>query len=169
MNLSTPRCLLRPVTPLDADQLHGVWTSAGVRRFLWDDEVIPIEQTRAAIEKSQQLFRDHRYGLWGAWPAASRDLAGFTGLWPFRDPPELELLYGVAEPRWGQGYAVEIAQAVLAYCFGPLQMPLVRASTDAANLPSVRVLQKLGFVFVRQNTTSGLDTVFFERAAPRTR
>lgn len=163
MNLSTSRCLLRPVTPLDADRLHEVWTSPGVRRYLWDDDVIPHEHTRAAIEKSQQLFRDHGYGLWVALPRASMELAGFTGLWPFRDPPELELLYGVAEPLWGQGYAVEIAQAVLGYCSGPLQMPLVRASTDAANVASIRVLEKLEFVLVRQ-TTAGLDTVFFERA-----
>jgi ribosomal-protein-alanine N-acetyltransferase len=163
MNLSTPRCELRPITAVDAQRLHEVWTSPGVRRYLWDDEIIPLEQTRAAIETSQQLFRDHGYGLWGAWPTASTELAGFTGLWPFRDPPELELLYGVAEPWWGQGYAVEIAQGVLAYCTDSLRMPIVRASTDTANVASVRVLEKLGFVRMRQSTVAGLDTVFFER------
>lgn len=164
MNLSTPRCQLRPVTSADADRLHEIWTSPGVRRFLWDDEIIPLEQTRAAIEKSQQLFRDHGYGLWGAWLSASKQLVGFSGLWPFRDPPELELLYGVAEPWWGQGYAVEFSEAVLAYCYDSLKMPAVRASTDVANVTSIGVLEKLGFVLVRHSNVGGLETVFFERA-----
>lgn len=55
--------------------------------------------------------RHHRSAPWG-----------FAGIWPFRDPPEFELLYGVAEPLWGQGDAVEVSRAVLAYCYDTLDM-----------------------------------------------
>jgi hypothetical protein len=89
--LTTKRCLLRPITAGAADQLHPVWSSPGVRRFLWDDEVIPMARTLAAIEQSQG------FGLWGAWLTG---LSAFGGLWPFRDPPEPELLYAVAEHVW---------------------------------------------------------------------
>jgi hypothetical protein len=98
--LATKRCVLRPVTLGDTAQLHGVWSSPGVRRFLWDDEIIPLARTRAAIEQSQSMFDEQACGLWGAWPSASPNLVGFGGLWPFRDPPELELLYGVTEQLW---------------------------------------------------------------------
>jgi hypothetical protein len=54
--LTTARCVLRPLTVGEAESLHDVWSSPGVRRFLWDDEIIPIERTRAAIEKSQRTF-----------------------------------------------------------------------------------------------------------------
>jgi ribosomal-protein-alanine N-acetyltransferase len=161
--LATARCLLCPIGPDDVQPLHDLWTSAGVRHFLWDGEVVPIERTRAAVDESVRLFAQRRVGLWGAQRSASADLIGCAGLWLFRDPPELELLYGVAEPCWGQDYAAEIARPVLAYCFGPLGMPVVRASTDAANAASVRVLQKLGFAFVRRATAGGLDTLFFEK------
>ena len=69
-NLTTKRCVLRPITPDDAAQLHELWSSPGVRRFLWDDEIIPIARTRAAIEQSQTMFDEQAYGLWGAWPSA---------------------------------------------------------------------------------------------------
>jgi RimJ/RimL family protein N-acetyltransferase len=160
--LVTKRCVLRPVSPGDTAQLHGVWSSPGVRRFLWDDEIIPIAQTRAAIDQSQSMFDEQARGLWGAWLSASPTLVGFGGLWPFRDPPELELLYGVREQLWGQGYAVEVAHAVMAYCFDSLDMPVIRASTDVANRASVRVLDKLGFRCVHRSTVAGLDTVFYE-------
>ena len=46
-------------------------------------------------------------------------------------------------------------------------MPSLRASTDAANRASVRVLEKTGFRFVRRAEVGGLDTVFYGlRAAP---
>jgi ribosomal-protein-alanine N-acetyltransferase len=160
--LTTQRCVLRPITADDAEQLHELWSSPGVRRFLWDDEIIPIARTRAAIEQSQRMFEEQAFGLWGAWSSASRNLIAFGGLWPFRDPPELELLYGVTDGHWGQGYAAETAQAVMTYCFDSLNMPVVRASTDVANTASVRVLEKLGFRCVRRSTVGCLPTVFYE-------
>jgi ribosomal-protein-alanine N-acetyltransferase len=163
MELTTARCVLRPITADHAEQLHALWTSPGVRRFLWDDEVIAIERTRAAIDTSQRMCGEQAFGLWGVWPTASRNLIGFSGLWPFREPPELELLYGIAESLWGQGYATEVAQAVMTYCFESLDMPVVRASTDWANTGSMRVLEKLGFARVRRVTVGGLDTAFYER------
>ena len=162
IELATSRCVLRPIAREDADALHEVWASPGVRRFLWDDELIRFARTRAAIDTNDRMFAEAAVGLWAAWAAGSRTLVGFAGLWPFRDPPELELLYGVAERFWGLGYATEIAQAILTYCFDALEMPCVRASTDAANTASVRVLEKLGFVCVRRATPGGLDTMFYE-------
>jgi ribosomal-protein-alanine N-acetyltransferase len=161
--LRTARLVMRPLVAGDAEQLHELWTTAGVRRFLWDDEVIPPARTVAAIERSQTLFRERAFGLWGAWPAQQPStLAGFGGLWPFREPPELELLYGVAEPEWGRGYATDLAHAVVGYCFDVLGMSRVGASTDVANVASIRVLEKLGAAFVRRADVDGLDTVFYE-------
>jgi ribosomal-protein-alanine N-acetyltransferase len=162
MVLVTKRCVLRPITAADAHQLHDLWSSAGVRRYLWDDEIIPIVRTRAAIAQSERMFREQGFGLWGVWPTHSPDLGGFGGLWPFRDPPELELLYGFAEHLWGRGYAMEVAQAVIAHGFESLDMASVQASTDAANAASIRVLEKLGFCQTKRDTVGGLDTLFYE-------
>lgn len=159
----TPRCVLRPLSRPDRDALHALWTGSGVRRYLWDDEVIPLDRTTEVIERSEQMFCGSRCGLWGAhWNDPAR-LAGFCGLWMFRETADLELLYGVAEDLWGHGYAAEMAEAVIAYCFGALDMSVVRASTDAGNSASVRVLEKLGFRFTRRETIAGLDTVFYAR------
>lgn len=162
MALRSARLGLTPVTDRDGDELHRLWTSPGVRRFLWDGEIIAPERTAEAVAASAALFATHGFGLWVARVPGSTAIAGFTGLWPFRDPPEFELLFGVAEPLWGRGYAVEIAQAVLDHCRTPLAMTEVRASTDAANHASVRVLEKLGFTQCRREIVDGLDTRFFE-------
>jgi hypothetical protein len=111
------------------------------------------------------LFDRYGFGLWAIRQRQSPAIQGFAGIWPFRNPPEFELLFGIAEPLWGQGYAVEAAQAVLAYCASVIEMPVVRASTDVGNAASIRVLHKLGFTETQRATVDGLDTIFFERGS----
>jgi [ribosomal protein S5]-alanine N-acetyltransferase len=161
-DLTSARCELTPVTAADAAAVHALWTSPGVRRFLWDDEIIPRDRTDEAIAASAELFEQHDFGLWLVRDRADRSVIGFAGLWPFREEQEFELLYGIDQRMWGHGYAVEAAHAVIEYCFGQLDMPVIRASTDVGNAASVRVLEKLGFTPIRRDTVNGLDTVFFE-------
>ena len=161
--LSSARCDLVPVTHADAAALHALWTAPGVRRYLWDGEIIPRERTDEAISTSEDLFERHDFGLWLLRERIDHSLIGFAGLWPFREAEEFELLYGIDERMWGHGYGVEASQAVIDYGFTQLGMPVIRASTDVANAASVRVLEKLGFVQTRRQVVNGLDTIFFEK------
>jgi [ribosomal protein S5]-alanine N-acetyltransferase len=162
--LTTARCDLLPVSSGDVAELHALWTSPGVRRFLWDDEIVSRERTEDAIATSERLFEENNFGLWVMRERFDKSLAGFVGIWPFREANELELLYGVDERRWGHGYATEVAHAVMDYCFTAVQMPSIRASTDADNAASLRVLEKLGFRQTRRATVGRNDTIFYERA-----
>lgn len=161
--LSSARCDLVPVTHADAAALHALWTAPGVRRYLWDGEIIPRERTDEAISTSEDLFERHDFGLWLLRERIDHSLIGFAGFWPFREADEFELLYGIDERMWGHGYGVEASQAVIDYGFTQLGMPVIRASTDVANAASVRVLEKLGFVQTRRQVVNGLDTIFFEK------
>ena len=159
--LETPRLQLRPFRLEDVPALHALWTDADVRRFLWDGETIPLEQTAAIIDESERLFSMERRGLWGAWTRTDNALCGFGGFWTFRDPPELELLYGLGRTYWGQGLATELAAAVVEYGIRQLHMREIRASTDPPNETSVRVLERLGFTLDRRADVGGRDTLFF--------
>jgi len=165
--LRTDRLVLRPIGAAEARTLHELWTSAGVRRFLWDDEIIPWERTEAMVAQSAELFAERRFGLWGAWLVEQPTvLGGFGAIWPMHEPPQFELVYGVAEPLWNRGHATGIGGTITDYCMQQLAMPVVRASTDWGNTASMRVLDKLRFLFVRRAVVGGLDTVFYERHAP---
>lgn len=166
LTFETDRCELQPVRADDVIALHRLWTGPGVRRYLWDDEIIPLERAAEAVSTSVELFDRHRFGLWAARLKGSAEICGFTGIWPFRDPAEFELLYGVAESLWGQGYAVEMAQPILTYCYDTLDMSTVRASIDGPNVASARVLDKLGFSRMRRDP-GGSDLLFFERVRLR--
>ena len=152
----------------DLEPLHATFTLPGVRQFIFDDHIIPREQTQEIIDRSIALFAEHGFGLWLAHERADADadITGIGAYWYFREPPELELLYGVADHRVGRGYGLEIATALVQYGFDVLRMPVIRASTDAPNVASQRLLGKLAFAFERRAIVNGLDTLFYTRANP---
>lgn len=145
VELHTARLRLAPLGEADIDSLHALWTVAGVRRYLWDGHILSYEQTRDIVTQSAALHADRGYGLWGAFDPEGI-LVGFCGYWSFRDEHELELLYGVAEPYWLKGYAREMVEPMIAYGFEHLRLPEIRASIDAPNGASQRVLRRQGFL-----------------------
>lgn len=163
LTLRTKRLRLRPLVPSDSVPLHELWTSRGVRQFLWDGEVIPSEQTLEVMHKNIELFEERGFGIWGAWNNDWSLLVGFGGFWYFRDPPDLELLFGVREELWGRGFATEIGEAVVNVAVDRLRWKRMQASTDAGNVASRHVLAKLGFRFMRRAVVGTLDTMFYER------
>ncbi|MEO0557531.1 MAG: GNAT family N-acetyltransferase, partial [Bacteroidota bacterium] len=136
--LVSSRLRLRPLELQDVPALHSHWTDPAVRRFLWDDEVIPETQVSDIIEESERLFRQHGYGLWAL--CNTDGLIGCGGYWTFHDPPQLELILSLSPAYWHQGLASEAATLLIDYAFGELGFPEVRASTDAPNTHSLRLL-----------------------------
>ena len=86
---------------------------------------------------------------------------GFCGFWFFRDPPELELLYGLSTRFWSRGLATEMATRLIQFGFDQLAFDRIVASTDAPNATSIRVLEKCGMEQTRRESVRGLETVFF--------
>jgi len=159
--IETAQLWLLPFTLDDVDDLHRLWIDPGVRKYLWDDQVISRERAVSVIEKSIVSFHTRGFGLWAVFPRGTDTLIGFCGFWFFRDPPELELLYGVAPNYWGQGLATEMARAMIRYGFQELSFERITASTDALNLASLRVMEKCGMSFEKRAIINGLDTVFY--------
>ncbi len=151
--LRTERLVLRPVTVHDHTALLAHWTDPVVRRFLFDDEVLPPDEVLAVIAESESTFADGGYGIWAVQAAgelaageqAAGELAGTAGLRPLEDLG-IELVYSLSPPAWRKGYATEAAGAVLDYAFGPLGLPEVLAEIDQGNAASVAVIERLGMV-----------------------
>lgn len=166
MEIQTQRLVLRPLKRGDLDAIHTLWTAPGVRQYLWDDEIIPRDRTEEILQENERLFTEKYFGLWGGWSQDRERLIGFSGFWYFREPPELEILYGVADELWGRGYASEMAAAMVAYGFEELNFPKIIGSTDAPNVASSRVMEKLGFQLEKRETVEGLDTLFYGLSRP---
>jgi ribosomal-protein-alanine N-acetyltransferase len=163
----TGRLELAPLAEADLEAVHALWSSPGVRRHLFDDAVLPVATVAAMIGESVRLWHASKSGLWAIRRRGECELAGFTGFWTLPADPEPQLLYGIREELWGRGLAAEAAAAMVAYGFDVLGLDLLVASADAANVASVRVMQKLGMRFDRREEVGGLELVFYRIDRPR--
>jgi ribosomal-protein-alanine N-acetyltransferase len=155
------RLMLRPIRREEVLALHGIWIEESVRRFLWDGLIVPLKETEAIVERSQRLFQERGYGLWGVREFGGDELVGFAGYWHFRTSSSLELLFGVKSGQWNRGIATESAQSLIRYGFETLHFQTIHASTDFANAASIRVLEKLGMSLRQREIVDGLDTLFY--------
>jgi RimJ/RimL family protein N-acetyltransferase len=64
--------------------------------------------------------------------------------------PCIDIGWRLAKIAWGKGYATEGAQSCLAYGFEQAGLKQIHAIAPAVNLPSVRVMQKIGMQFVQE-------------------
>lgn len=97
---------------------------------------------------------------------------GRTGLYPFRTdngtivPLEATIAFYIARSDWGRGLATEAAQAWVQYGFRELRLTRIHAGINAENLASLRVVEKLGFSWVRSGEGDGNRWHNFELVNP---
>jgi len=129
------------------------------------DQIYRAHQPVHPREEIERRFRERalprkEMGLLATVLKADGTYIGRTGLYPFRTeegvivPGEATLAFYLARPYWGRGLATEAGHAFIEHGFRDLGLTKIHAGMNAANLASVRVIEKLGFAWVR----SGGDT-----------
>jgi ribosomal-protein-alanine N-acetyltransferase len=161
--LSTGRMRLRPISSDDVDALHALWNDPDVRRYLWDDRILPRETVQEIVAQSLATFESDGFGFFALeMQDQLGELIGFCGHRRAEDVQgQVELLYGIHPTYWGEGLVAEAAREVLRFGFESCDFERVIAATDTPNQQSVRVLQKLGMTFECRREFHGLDTVFY--------
>jgi len=146
IDMETPRLLLRRW------QEHDL---AGFVQMNADPEVMRYfpapyteEGTRHFYDIIQQEFLDFGYGLYAAQEKCSGSFMGFIGFhWARFEAdfcPCLEIGWRLDKRFWGKGYATEGAKACLEHGFENLGLEKVYSFTSVTNIPSQRVMQKIG-------------------------
>jgi ribosomal-protein-alanine N-acetyltransferase len=105
-------------------------------------------QSDALVDRIEQAFDEHGWGLWAVEVLDTGTFIGYVGLAQaaFEAPftPAVEIGWRLAATHWGYGYATEAARAALDYAFTELTLDEIVSFTAASNVRSQRVMQKLG-------------------------
>ncbi|WP_028185657.1 GNAT family N-acetyltransferase [Salinispora pacifica] len=145
-NLRTERLELRPVREDDIDRILEYRNLPEVGRWLLRPKADPAA-FRARWRRSADDPNDHSVAVArdgvviGTVSLDVRDSMGQPGT-----PPntEAEIGYSFDPGYGGHGYATEAVAAMVAYSFDRLGVRRITAGCYADNLPSVRLLEKLG-------------------------
>ena len=94
-------------------------------------------------------------------PARQTRPLAFAAFGPSTSPPSWSCCTVSFRAHWNRGLATEAARALLRFGFEERGFPTIRASTDALNTASIRVLEKIGMRFHKRELSNGLDTVYY--------
>ena len=144
--LTTDRLLLRQWRDSDREPFAVLNADPAVM------EHFPASQTReqsdALIDRNIPEIDGRGWGLWALEVRETGEFIGFTGLsvpsFEAHFMPAVEIGWRLMKGAWGNGYATEAARASLAHGFGPAGLDEIVSFTTTTNLPSQRVMQRIG-------------------------
>jgi [ribosomal protein S5]-alanine N-acetyltransferase len=153
LSLQTERLVLRNWLETDVDSYLLLSRDVGYNCFSPPGRFL-VHSNEEAKEKIRQritLFEDQRLGKFPIFLRRTGEFVGTCGLEPFElaGQPELELGYRLCLKHWGQGYAAEAASAILGYGFDDLGREKIMAFALHQNRASLKILEKLGFQYVK--------------------
>ncbi len=106
------------------------------------------EESDRLVDRIEDHFGRHGFGLFAAETCANHTFIGFIGLavpaFESHSTACVEIGWRLASEYWGSGLATEGARAVMRYAFEGLGLDELVSFTVPANLRSRRVMAKIG-------------------------
>ncbi len=162
----TDRLVLRWLEPDDAPFILELVNQPSWLRFIGDRGVRTLDDARAYIANGPlDMCRRLGFGLFAVELKASGGAIGLCGLLKRDVLPDVDLGFAFLPAHWGQGYANESANAVVAFAESTLGLERIVAITSPDNQASIRLLRKLGFGLERMVRLSdeGSDLELYAR------
>ena len=162
--LHTQRLVLRPFEARDA-QAAG-WNSRSPQKAHWLSDMVlkDVEHAAGWIRWINGRMRtESGLCLLAIVPRGTDRPVGFVAYAPKEElGGETEIVYGIADPWAGMGYATEAARALLDHGFSEDGLLGIAGIVKPENAASGRVLEKLGFTYLEDRTVDyeGVPTLF---------
>ena len=145
--LETSRLTLRPFVESDFDAVFAMRSDPEVALYLYQEPLSP-DETRSRLERNMALSAWTAEGDWLSVAVVERA----TGLtvgdlafhWVSERDRTAEVGFVFDQRHQGKGFATEAARALLEWAFGSAGFHRVIGRTEARNVASARVLEKLG-------------------------
>lgn len=148
--LHTARLVLRRVSEADPVVLNRAIQDPRIYRNV--GTIPPRQSLQETIRQQKQRAARSAEGKGGGFCVyLSGELIGLAGGGENDDTGVIDFGYWISPDHWGKGYATEAASAVLSWFVKAQFRQQFTASYFRDNPASGRVLEKLGFGFVRES------------------
>lgn len=146
--LELDRIILREIQTSDAKKFFDYTNNPKVNAFLPKDEIPnSIIQAEEELSYWARLFH-YRHCVY--WAIELKKDSRFIGTCGFHNWSKThhrgEISYDLDYNYWGNGYTTEAIKAIIEYGFYKMSMIRIQATAAVDNYPSIRVLEKNGFL-----------------------
>ena len=156
--LQTQRLILRKLNLNDTAFIIELVNSPGWLQYIGYRNIHTTEDAIRYLEDGPlKSYEQNGFGLLLIQLKTTKAPIGMCGLLKRDALPLPDLGYALLPAYEGKGYITEATSAYLAYVEQQLQIEKLMAITNLDNAKSIRVLEKLNFVFERYMNLSGDD------------
>ena len=149
--LETERLLLSHLSYDDCEFIVELVNEPAFKRFIGDKNVHSRDDARRYLREGPiGSYERHGYGLFRVDLREAETPAGICGLIKREEFDDPDLGFAFLKRCRENGYGSESAKAVLEYGFESLEFRRIIAMADPVNEPSLRLLDRLGFVYERE-------------------
>jgi ribosomal-protein-alanine N-acetyltransferase len=150
MTIETARLRIRELTAADAAFIVALLNEPSFIRNIGDRGVRSLDDGRKYIaEGPVAMYERFGFGLCAVELRDGGERIGICGVLKRDELPEPDIGFAFLPAYWSQGYAWESAVAVRDHARNALGIRRLLAVVNPDNAPSIRLLEKLGFVFDR--------------------
>lgn len=147
--LTTPRLGLRTWLPSDLVPFAEINANEEVMRFF--PKKLNREKSAQLMEKYRTQMEKYGHCYFATDRLDTGEFIGFIGLahQNYEAPfcPCTDIGWRLHPSAWGNGFATEGAKACLEFAFEKLGKKEIYAVAPSVNLPSIRVMKKIGMTF----------------------
>jgi RimJ/RimL family protein N-acetyltransferase len=147
--LETKRLRLRKFTFDDVEALFEHRSDGEVMKFLGG--VQDLDTVKAKIKLYSDAFDRDGYAFCVMIWKETNEFIGVGGLQTSPETGETEVGYTVGKKFWGKGIATECTLGCLEFGFNKIGLQKIIARTHSENAGSIRVLEKAGMKFEKEN------------------
>lgn len=152
----TDRLTLRPMTLDDAEFILELLNDPSFIRNIGDRKVRTLEGARAYITDGPVAsYARNGFGLYLVELQDTGESMGMCGLIRRNTLKDVDIGYAFLPRYRSRGYAFEAALAMKRYAQESLGLKRLVAVVDPENLPSIRLLEKLGMKYERMVRLAG--------------
>ena len=144
MILETKRLIIGHFTCADIHMWASIEADPLVRKFV-DGKCLSREEAGHYVKMNMDSYAENGFGRFAVRSKTSKLLIGMCGF--LRQDEEIDFGYRYSAETWGKGIGYEAANKVLNYGLEHLKLKKICAGVAIENIPSIKILEKLGFEF----------------------
>jgi RimJ/RimL family protein N-acetyltransferase len=156
----TKRLLLREASIDDSEFILKLVNEPAWHEFIFNHSIDTIEKASEYIEQRMiAMYQNFGFGLWVVEKRDDAVPIGICGLLKRDSLNCIDLGFAFSAEYWKQGFASEASIAALTYAKSELKIQRIVAITDSLNTRSVKLLERIGFVYESKFSHPGSDEV----------
>jgi ribosomal-protein-alanine N-acetyltransferase len=160
----TSRLLVEKLEKTHLEYLVDFYSKIEIMKYVNYGRVWPKEEVESWLNKKIRFWKDQGYGSYVFHDKNTGAFIGRGGLSTWDHTGRVELGFAFYPEYWGKGFATEVGRSFVEIGFGELKLKELYGTVRKENIPSQKVLEKLGMRLVGEEPYMELPALVYKVA-----